>query len=100
MFCALGELIRTAALRKPEDDSDSIEYWLHRWLPTEGDTWLADRRLPRPLGNEFKISLKGADKGWLKAETYEKFASYILGTAPDLSTPVPGYTAWTTAGER
>jgi hypothetical protein len=99
MFCALGELIKTAALRKPEDDSDSIEYWLHRWLPTEGDTWLADRRLPRPLGNEFKISLKGADKGWLKSATDEQFVSYILGTASDLSTPVTIYSGWTTAGE-
>jgi hypothetical protein len=99
MFCALGELIKTAALSKSEDCSDTIEYWLQRWLPTEGDTWLADRRLPRPLENEFKISLKGADKSWLKDATDEQFVSYILGAAPDLSTPVTVYSKWTTAGE-
>lgn len=79
MFCGLGEWIKTESLIAPENNSDSLKYWLRRWKPTEGPTWLADRRSHRPLDKEFIIDNLGDDKHWLRRIPKRRFQAAICG---------------------
>lgn len=50
MWCAIGELMRTRALAKYEDDFyDSFEYRLRHECLSAPPLWLADFRSPKPL---------------------------------------------------
>ena len=49
MFCAVGELLKTRALARPEHGEDGFATWLKRDALSSPPLWLADLRGPKPL---------------------------------------------------
>lgn len=55
MWCALGDLVTTRALRRDPDGDDygTLDYWLGRFGLTYPPSWLSDLRGPKPLEPRF-----------------------------------------------
>lgn len=78
MHCVVGELLTTHSIsNEDEDDIDSFEYWLERFLPTDPPEWLSDNRGPTPLEARLWNEDLRTDRGWLHNVRRDEFLTEI-----------------------
>ncbi len=79
MCCTVGELLATHAPRASDYYFENFNYWLNRYLPTEADMWLSDRREPTPLETRFWGPDPRSDASWLRAARQTEFIHEVVG---------------------
>lgn len=83
MYCAVGDLLRTHALRvDPDDDWGRFDLWLARRGLTTAPMWLSDLRGPAPLEEQFWQSPQDK-RTWLETRRKDEVEAELLLGDPD-----------------
>jgi hypothetical protein len=84
MWCATGELMRTHALAKAEEDTYStFEYWLGGECLTSPPLWLADLHSPKPLEGRLWFPPQGDIDEWIEDVSDDDFLTELRLAASD-----------------
>ncbi len=86
MFCGVGDLLETHALAEPhdDDDNDSFDNWLRRYLVTFPPHWISDLRDPTPLLEILWSDSPQSDRHWTARIPKVQFLRALL---PPLDQP-------------